>query len=100
MWYLFVILFVVFFLNKSLVYLMLGLMVFFGWKQSIFDVLVLLVIVLIVIGWFVVEWLCNKNNKYIYLVEGLCVVIVVVLVLYVISGFYNLKVLDVVVVGL
>lgn len=78
---------------------MLGLTAFLGWKQSILDAPALLVIALIVISWSVVEWLRNKNNKYTYLVEGLCVVIAVALVLHVIPGFHNPKVLDAVVVG-
>lgn len=78
---------------------MLGLTAFLGWKQGILDAPALLVIASIVVGWSAVEWLRNKNNKYTYLVEGLCVAIAVALVLHVIPGFHNPKVLDAVVVG-
>lgn len=94
MWYLLATSLAALSLNKSLAYLMLGLTAFLGWKQSILDAPALLVIALIVIGWSVVEWLRNKNNKYTYLVEGLCVVIAVALVLHAIPGFHNPKVLD------
>ncbi len=99
MWYLLATSLAALSLNKSLAYLMLGLTAFLGWKQSILDAPALLVIALIVIGWSVVEWLRNKNNKYTYLVEGLCVVIAVARVLHAIPGFHNPKVLDAVVVG-
>jgi hypothetical protein len=78
-------------LNKSLAYLMLGLTAFLGWKQGILDAPALLVIASIVVGWSAVEWLRNKNNKYTYLVEGLCVAIAVALVLHLIPGFHNPK---------
>jgi membrane protease YdiL (CAAX protease family) len=99
MWYLLATSLAALSLNKSLAYLMLGLTAFLGWKQSILDAPALLVIASIVVGWSAVEWLRNKNNKYTYLVEGLCVAIAVALVLHVIPGFHNPKVLDAVVVG-
>ncbi|KAI3491811.1 hypothetical protein L1887_43913 [Cichorium endivia] len=99
MWYLLATSLAALSLNRSLAYLMLGLTAFLGWKQSILDAPALLVIASIVVGWSVVEWLRNKNNKYTYLVEGLCVAIAVALVLHVIPGFHNPKVLDAVVVG-
>ncbi|MCK7257107.1 CPBP family intramembrane metalloprotease [Enterobacter asburiae] len=99
MWYLLATSLAALSLNRSLAYLMLGLTAFLGWKQSILDAPALLVIASIVVGWSVVEWLRNKNNKYTYLVEGLCVVIAVALVMHVLPGFHNPKVLDAVVVG-
>jgi len=73
MWYLLATSLAALSLNKSLAYLLLGLTAFLGWKQGVLDAPALLVIASIVIGWSVVEWLRNKNNKYTYLVEGLCV---------------------------
>jgi hypothetical protein len=70
----------------SLAYLLLGLTAFLGWKQSILDAPALLVIASIVIGWSVVEWLRNKDDKYTYLIEGLCVIIAVALVMHVLPG--------------
>lgn len=99
MWYLLATSLAALSLNKSLAYLMLGLTAFFGWKESILDAPSLLVIASIVIGWSVVEWLRNNNNKYTYLLEGLCVVVAVALFLHAIPGFHNPKVLDAVVVG-
>ncbi|OXL39732.1 CPBP family intramembrane metalloprotease domain-containing protein [Enterobacter mori] len=99
MWYLLATSLAALSLNKSLSYLMLGLTAFFGWKESILDAPALLVIASIVIGWSVVEWLRNNNNKYTYLLEGLCVVVAVALFLHAIPGFHNPKVLDAVVVG-
>lgn len=99
MWYLLATSLAALSLNKSLAYLMLGLTAFFGWKESILDAPALLVIASIVIGWSVVEWLRNNNNKYTYLLEGLCVVVAVALFLHAIPGFHNPKVLDAVVVG-
>ena len=83
MWYLLAISLAALSLNKSLAYLLLGLTAFLGWKQSILDAPALLVIASIVIGWSVVEWLRNKDDKYTYLIEGLCVVIAVALVMHV-----------------
>lgn len=99
MWYLLATSLAALSLNKSLAYLMLGLTAFFGWKESILDAPALLVIASIVIGWSVVEWLRNNNNKYTYLLEGLCVVVAVALFLHAIPGFHNPKVLDAVVIG-
>jgi uncharacterized membrane protein YqjE len=70
MWYLLAISLAALSLNKSLAYLLLGLTAFLGWKQSILDAPALLVIASIVVGWSVVEWLRNKNNKYTYLVKA------------------------------
>ena len=99
MWYLLAISLAALSLNKSLAYLLLGLTAFLGWKQSILDAPALLVIASIVIGWSAVEWLRNKVHKYTYLIEGLCVIIAVTLVMHVLPGFHNPKVLDAVVVG-
>lgn len=99
MWYLLATSLATLSFNRYLAYCILMLASFIGWREEVLELPALIFIAIIVAGGASVALTRYDSAKPRYWLEGLCVVIAVALVLHLLPGFNNPKVLDAITLG-
>lgn len=99
MWYLLAASLAVLAFNRSLAWILLAITVVLGFSQQTLGAPAILVIVLIAACGLVMKKAGEKSKVLKYAIEGVCVLIALGLMLHMIPGFHNLKVLDGVMAG-
>lgn len=99
MWYLLAASLATLSFNRYLAYCLLSLASFIGWREKVLELPALIFIAIVVIGGALVALKRYDSYQPRYWLEGLCVAIAVALVLHLLPGFNNPKVLDAITAG-
>ena len=99
MWYLLATSLAALSFNRYLAYSILALASFIGWTEKVLELPALIFIAIVVIGGALVALKRYDSYQTRYWLEGLCVAIAVALVLHLLPGFNNPKVLDAITAG-
>lgn len=99
MWYLLATSLATLSFNRYLAYCILALASFIGWRETVLELPALIFIAVIVAGGALAALTRDDSAKSRYWLEGVCVAIAVALVLHLLPGFNNPRILDAITVG-
>ncbi|EOW6645689.1 lysostaphin resistance A-like protein [Cronobacter muytjensii] len=99
MWYLLAASLAALSVNRYLAYFFLVITAFMGWEAQHLQIPALILIGALVAAGLFIERFRNRSTRYAYWLEGFCVLIAIALILHLIPGFNNPKMLNAVTVG-
>ncbi len=99
MWYFLATSLAVLTINKPLAYILLGFTVILGWFNQTLATTAIILMIFIAATWFALRNAVERYSGLRYIMEAFYVLIALMLVMHLLPGFHNLKVLDTVPVG-